>query len=322
MSLPKTSSLEKGLLFYDSLLCEEWQSSESLGTLIGVDQRTIKKYASLLRDYGWPVLSAKGKGKGYKLGEICPDTLRLTSRDLFTLAILLAQGSSMLPSAEATKLKSKLKALLPNAARQRVSNLEELVSVQGFEPKDWDLVEHIGTGLSDRRYSLLLDYQGSSDAEIQRRHVLPIRIRSKNAVWYLDLFDLVKSKARSFRFDRIRRAVLLKQECYHPEPEAEEFTDHKWDFGSGEAIQVAIEVTESLANWLGENPEHHSQRIKILGTRIHVTYEIRRVELFADWVMSLRGARIVGPEILKKIVRTRATSWLSDQGTLGVSWER
>lgn len=316
------SSLEKGLAFFDLLTPDSWQSSESLGRHLGVKSRAVKKYASLLMAYGWPILGDKGKGRGYKLSESGVDNLRFTSRDLFSLAILLAHGSSTLPAYEANKLKSKLKSLLPDPARVHVSTLEELVTVQGFAPKEWDLVEMVGTCLYDRCCSLVVDYRKDPDSETERRHLLPKKIRAQGSTLYLDLFDLDKQQTRSFRFDRILRANLLRQDQPHAEPEVTEFETHKWDFGSGTPTEVRIEVTRGLGHWLRENPEHPSQCIASAGERDLVTYQVRRLELFADWLLGLRGARVVGPDSLRDLVRNRARAWLEDQGTLSVAWEK
>ncbi len=318
----RLSSLEKGLLFYDLLLPDRWQSARTIGEQIGVDQRTIKSYARLLMDYGWPILSQNGRGRGYKLDGVTPESLRFTPRDLFTLAILLAQGSTVLPSLEANKLKAKLRALLPEDSRSQVENLEELISAQGFAPRDWDLVEKVGTCLYDRRYSLVIEYQGRTDEVPGRRQVLPLGIRSSENVLYLDLFDLDKRAHRSFRFDRIHRATLLKQNCAYDEPPAKSFEVHKWDFGSDPFVDASLEVSPSLAHWLIENPEHPSQTLREEEGRHYAAYRVRRLELFADWVIGLRGARVVQPPELHDLVRQRAQAWLNDDGTLNLGWER
>lgn len=318
----KRSSLEKGLLLYDLLLPDQWQSSKSLGEQIGVDQRTVKNYARLLMAYGWPILSQNGRGRGYKLDGVTPESLRFTPRDLFTLAILLAQGSTVLPSLEADKLKAKLRALLPEDSRSQVENLEELISAQGFAPRDWDLVEKVGTCLYDRKYSLVIEYKGRTDELPGRRQVLPLGIRSSENVLYLDLFDLDKRAHRSFRFDRIHRAVLLKQDRAYDEPPAESFEVHKWDFGSESFVDAVLEVSPGLAHWLMENPEHPSQTVREDEGRHYVAYRVRRMKLFADWVIGLRGARVVQPAKLCDLVRQRALAWLNDDGTLNLEWER
>ncbi len=316
------SSLERGLLFFDSLSHDEWQTSQSLARQLGVKNRTVKTYAALFKSYGWPVISQSGRGRGYKLEALGADSVRFTSRELFSLAILLAQGTSNLPALEAEKLRSKLKSLLPDAFHRQVSDLEDLIAVQGFAPKDWQLVEDVGRCLSDRRYSLLLDYQGSADSEVRRRHILPVRIRWKDSSCYLDLFDLDKKQHRSFRFDRVSRSSLILQQVPHPEPPEGTFESHKWDFGSGTFEGVTLEITHSLAQWLIEKPEHPSQTIERRDNLVFVHFKIRRLELFADWVLSLRGARVLENDKLKEIVGERIRAWSSERGSLGIPWEK
>lgn len=319
--LEKLSSLEKGLEFFDSLSPDRWQSSETLGKQLGVNGRTIKSYARTLKAFGWPVQSKIGRGYGYRLDPSAEHSLRLTSRDLFALAVLLAQSSSTLPEVEAKKLKSKLKALLPKQTSDDITELEELIAVQGFAPKDWDLVEHIGTCLCDRRYCLVLDYRPRQGAP-SRRRALPIQIRPQPGAWYVDLFDLDKQAHRSFRFDRIERAMLHRQERPHAEPPVQKFETHKWDFGNDEPRAVTLEVTSSLAAWLEENPEHPSQRLSAQLARHFVTFTVRRLDLFADWTLSLRGARVEGPPELQALIHRRAQNWLRPCGSLDVEWEK
>jgi predicted DNA-binding transcriptional regulator YafY len=317
----KISSLGKGLWFYDLLDPDRWQSSRELGQSIGVDSRTIKSYARTFMAYGWPVKGRNGKGRGYKLDSPALHGIRLSSRDLFSLAILLAQGSSSLPRVEAERLKSKLKALLPKQTSDDLTELEELVAVQGFAPKDWDLVEHVGVCLRDRHYSLFLDYQ-PPNAPSSRRHALPVQIRPQKGIWYLDVFDLEKQVSRSFRFDRILGASLHRQDRPYAEPPGQDFQTHKWDFGNEEPKTVTLEVTNSLAAWLKENPEHPSQQLSNQEQRNLVTYTVRRLDLFADWTLSLRGARVEGPMELQALIHRRARDWLGPRGSMDVEWEK
>lgn len=313
------SSLRRGLQLYDLLLPDQWQTARKLGEHLSVDERTVKSYASVLMSYGWPVQSRGGRGYGYRLDPAADHSLRLTSRDLFTLAIMLTQGSSTLPDVEADKLKAKLKSLLPEQSRGDLSDLEELIAVQGFAPKDWDLVDLVAVCLKDRRYALLIDYERAQGV---RRRVLPLQIRSQSGAWYLDLYDLDKLGHRSFRFDRIQKVVLHRQDRPYDEPPANTFVTHKWDFGSGETHEVCLEITDALAAWLRENPEHPTQKIDTRGQLWFVTYRVRRLELFADWAIGLRGARVAAPERLLLMIEERARSWLSSYGTLNVAWEK
>ena len=317
----KRTSLEKGLLFYDLLLSDRWQSSSSLGLQLGVDSRTVKNYAKTLMAYGWPVKKGNGRSGGYKLDDVDFGSLRFTPRDLFSLAILLAQGCSVLPENEANKLRSKLRALLPEQNREKIDGLQEAIAVQGFAPKDWELVEQIGTCLYDRHYCLVLDYRGRTDPEPRRRRVLPLGIRSQDMSLYLDLFDLEIQKHRGFRFDRIYRSTLIKQAEKYADPPPHLAKTHKWDFGTEVPTKVHLEISESLARWLEEKPEHESQVLNQVNGRHYATYQVTRLELFADWLLSLRGVRIVEPQALRDIVTSRARAWLEDEATLKIPWE-
>lgn len=321
MDSDKAKSLDRALHLLDLLTPDRWQSSKELGAAVGVNARTIKGYTDVFKRWGWPVESRDGRAGGYRLEYLLAKNLNFSSSELIAFAIFSCQGSSVLPPAEAEKLKAKLKALLSEPARRHVDALEESVSTRAFTPSDWELVEHVEACLRDRRNTLVLDYQKPSDPQPSRREVSPLGLRFDKQVLYLDLVELSSGKTKSFRFDRIHRATRLRQDQAFEPPSNAVVEHHKWDFGEGGLIRVDLEVTASLARWLQENPEHPSQEVRSEGDRHFVSYQVKRLGLFADWVMSLRGARVVGPEELRAAIVDRAQAWLGADGTLGVPWE-
>ncbi len=275
----------------------------------------------VFKEWGWPIESRDGRAGGYRLEYVLPKDIHFTPSELMAFAIFSCQGSSVLPATEAEKLKGKLKALFSAPTRRGVDALEGAITVKALAANDWELMEHVYACLSDPHCMLVLDYQKPTETEPTRREVYPVKMRVENQVFYLDLVQPPESKVKSFRFDRIKRACRVRQDQpFHP-VEKTCTEDHKWDFGSGDVVPVELEVTPGLARWLRENPEHPSQELRTESERCFVSYQVKRVNLFADWVLSLRGARVVGPEELRVAIADRARAWLGVDGTLGVPWE-
>ena len=146
--------------------------------------------------------------------------------------------------------------------------------------------------------------------------------RYQDGSCYVDSLDLDKNGARSYRLDRFVKTSLLRQE--HPisrVPTDEVLETHKWDFGDGELTNVKIKVRAPLAAWLEEKPVHSTQSIVRDGDNFLVSFQIRKLELFVDWVMSLRGAQAIEPPELVSRVKLRAQTILEQSGTLNVHWE-
>ena len=311
-----SNSLRKALEVFDLLQDHEFKAAPHIAKEVGVASRTVQAYIRLFREFDWPIESSHAKG--YRLANLGV-AARLTERELLLLAVLLAQGSSLVPQTDFEKLSHKITELLTPSAQARIGELKVKLSADGNALRDLEVLTAVGRCLSDPHLQLVMDYKKAAEAETVRRNVVPLTLRYQDGWYYVDVFDLDKRGTRSFRLDRFQRVQLLRQERPIPRPGGGVSETHKWDFGEGEPMEIMIEVTPKLGAWLEEKPAHHSQVLRA-GTEVwEVRYSVKRLDMFVDWFMSLRGARAVTPSELLREIRTRATALLK-ASTLEVDW--
>lgn len=226
----------------------------------------------------------------------------------------------MLPALEFERLSKKLLGLLPENSLSKVQKLNNNVENIGARTSEIEVLTCIGRCLSDPHYQISADYQKNAEEQPQRRQLLPFKLRYQGNCCYVDCHDLEKSVDRSFRVDRFVSVSLLRQESPIPRPTTKIDSTHKWDFGDGPEIQVGLQISERLARWLMDKPEHPSQQLCRQDEDWQVTYTVRRLDFFVDWVLSLRGARPLAPASLIAAVQERCRSFLETGGTLEVEW--
>lgn len=309
-------SLRKALSLFDLLIGDEFQSKAKLAETLEIAPRTVKGYIDVFEEFAWPIERSR---KGFKLSE-SGAAAGFTEDDLLLLAILLAHGSSTLPSKEFERISKKLVGLLPEPSVSKVKKLNDKVEQIGGRSGEIEILASVGRCLFDPHYQLVADYRKTEENEPQRRQLLPVKIRYQNGCCYIDCYDLEKGKERSFRLDRFVRAQLLKHESPLSCPAEQDASTHKWDFGAGEEIEVTIELSERLARWLQESPIHPSQNIVRIEDTWLATYKVRRLDFFVDWVMSLRGVKPLQPPPLIEAVQDRCRAFQETGGTLEVEW--
>lgn len=312
----KAQSLRKALTIYDLLDSEEPQTAMQLGSPVGVKPRAVREYIAAFRDFGWPIESLHAKGYRRETESL---NLSLSEGDLFLLAILLAEAGSALPTEQAARLSRKLVTALRSDSRARVEALRQRVeSPPSKSPglQDFETVSAVGRCLSDPRCSLTIWYQKFDEPEAHKREIVPLKFRHQDGWFYVDSWDLQKREQRNFRIDRITRCAVLQHPNSVPRPDGGTGQTHKWDFGDSAPVLVTLELSPELSAWLKENPQHPSQELE--GNRVR--YSVRRLDLLTDWVMGLRGARVIEPDEVRTMVRDRAKALFEEGGTLEISW--
>lgn len=312
-----SESLRKALHLFDALHGSDFKSARQLAEEIGTRPRTVQGYIGVFRDFDWPIESSHAKG--YRVSGVGLGT-QLTERELVLLAVLLAQGSSLLPSEDFEKLTYKLTELLTPSAQSKLEEIQGKLSVDGNSLRDLEVLTAVGRCFSDDRLQMVMDYKKTVDSDPVRRNVVPLRLRHQDGWYYVDVYDLDKQGTRSFRLDRFQKVQLLRQNHPIPRPAGGVEETHKWDFGDDDEQAVAIEVTPKLGAWLKEKPVHRSQVIQERDKTWVLTFKVKRLDMFVDWFMGLRGARVLDPPRLTEMVKERARSLIEDAGTLNIHW--
>jgi predicted DNA-binding transcriptional regulator YafY len=187
-----------------------------LATRLGVDERTVRRYAAHLADLDIPVRSVRGRYGGYRLepGYRMPP-LMLTGEE--ALAVLLGLGAgrraglAATSAAAAESAAGKLRRVLPAALRDRLDAVLETAEFTlpprtGVVPGTQVLLA-LAEAARDRR-PVAIGHTGS-DGRRTERTLHPFGIVAHSGRWYVTGADSASGQLRTFRVDRISAAELL-----------------------------------------------------------------------------------------------------------------
>lgn len=186
----------------------------TLAARLGVDERTLRRYAQHLTDLGIPIESRRGRYGGYRLapGYKLPP-LMLTDDEAVAVVLGLVAGRRtglVAAAAEAADSASaKVRRVLPVGLARR---LESLLSAAGFTSPEW-AAHPPGTDTllalaeaARRRTPVAITYTSWRGGQSSRR-VEPYGLVFHSGRWYLTGFDDKRGEVRTFRLDRIAEAT-------------------------------------------------------------------------------------------------------------------
>ena len=185
-----------------------------LAESLGVDERTVRRYAQHLIDLEVPVESVRGRYGGYRLaaGARLPPLMLTDEEALATaLGLVAAVRAGLVADALAAATASaKLRRVLPAALAGRLEALIGTVRFtgegSGGTPPDPSVLLLTAEAARDGR-PLEIEYT-SGDGERSARTVLPWGVVAHAGRWYVTGPDSTSLELRTFRLDRIERARL------------------------------------------------------------------------------------------------------------------
>ncbi|MBW8482743.1 YafY family transcriptional regulator [Actinomadura sp. PM05-2] len=184
-----------------------------LAARLGVDERTVRRYAARLDDLGIPVTADRGRHGGYRLspGYRLPP-LMLTGDEATAVVLALLAGRRLgLPAAPAESAHAKIARVLPAALRDRVQALQDTLGFtldarDGTDPAPGVLLT-LATAARTRRRTRLA-YR-SWKGERTERDLDPHGLVFHAGRWYVTGHDHRSAATRTFRLDRVHSADLL-----------------------------------------------------------------------------------------------------------------
>ncbi|HTL42622.1 MAG TPA: WYL domain-containing protein [Pseudolysinimonas sp.] len=179
-----------------------------LSTRLGVDARTVRRYAAHLVDLGIPVESERGRYGGYRLGSgFRMPPLLLTDDEALAVLLGLAAGRRDLAGASAL---AKVLRVLPEASRARFEALLGSADLREFGRPSSVVATDTGILLAvaeaaGARTPLRVRY-ADRDGRASHRILLPSGLVARGGRWYLSAADSLSGEVRTFRLDRMRSA--------------------------------------------------------------------------------------------------------------------
>jgi predicted DNA-binding transcriptional regulator YafY len=181
-----------------------------LGARLGVDERTVRRYAGTLADLGIPVTAYRGRYGGYRLapGYKLPP-LMLTDEEAVAvvLGLVAAEHLGLATEAPATGVAlAKIQRVLPTVLAERLAAVQDTLGftmrprVEAARPATATLLS-LGAATRDRR-RITLTYR-SWRGGVSLRELDPYGLVFHAGRWYLTGLDHRSDEIRTFRLDRI-----------------------------------------------------------------------------------------------------------------------
>jgi predicted DNA-binding transcriptional regulator YafY len=181
-----------------------------LADRLGVDERTVRRYASHLADLGVPVEAQRGRYGGYRLapGYKLPP-LMLTDDEAVAVVLGLVAGRRaglVTAAGEASESAlAKVRRVLPSALARRI---DALVSTAGFSapgrpavPPESEVLLALASAARER-HPVEIRYTAWSGRST-RRALSPYGLVFHAGRWYVTGHDALTDALRTFRLDRI-----------------------------------------------------------------------------------------------------------------------
>lgn len=190
-------------------------SAASLAGRLGVDERTVRRYAGHLADLEVPVEAVRGRHGGYRLapGFRMPP-LMLTDEEALAVLLGLAaarRAGAMGPSGEAGEsAAAKVRRVLPRALAARLDTLfatVDLTAADGADPGPAASVMLRLAEATTARRPVLIAYRDRADRR-SRRTLFPYGIVAHSGHWYVTGRDSASGDLRTFRLDRIEHVAF------------------------------------------------------------------------------------------------------------------
>jgi len=184
-----------------------------LAQRLGVDERTVRRYAQHLIDLDIPVRSVRGRYGGYHLapGYRMPP-LMLTDEEAVavTIGLVVGRRAGLVPDSPASaSAVAKLHRVLPTTLRDR---LQALLAAAAFTTPpqtstraDTAVLLILAETAGDRR-PVEITYTDRG-GRVSTRIVHPLGIVGHSGRWYLSATDPALPQHRAFRVDRITTAT-------------------------------------------------------------------------------------------------------------------
>ncbi|MGW1558018.1 helix-turn-helix transcriptional regulator [Streptomyces sp. NPDC002144] len=183
-----------------------------LAARLGVDERTVRRYAGHLLELGMPVESVRGRYGGYRLapGHRMPP-LMLTDEEALAvlLGLLAARRTGLVPASAAAgeSAAAKLRRVLPKPLGRRLSALLDTADFTAPARSGTGPGTDVLLGLAEaalHRHPVEITYTDRHGRE-SGRTVLPYGLVAHSGHWYLTAADpgAGDGETRTFRLDRI-----------------------------------------------------------------------------------------------------------------------
>jgi predicted DNA-binding transcriptional regulator YafY len=186
-----------------------------LANRLGVDERTLRRYAAHLTELGIPVEAVRGRYGGYRLGpgyKLPP--LMLTDDEAVSVVLALAST----PSAAGESATAKIRRVLPPALARRIDAMLSTVDITRRRDAPAAATDTLLTLAEAARNAkaVAMTYTNWRGTPTERR-LDPYGLVLHTGRWYVTGHDHRRGEVRTFRLDRIGTVRLTEETFAAPE---------------------------------------------------------------------------------------------------------
>ena len=201
------------------LKSREHMTAAALADELGISLRTLNRDLEILRDSGVPIEADRGRGGGLRLhrhweiGRINLD-YRETIDVLLSLAVAEKLRSTLFPD-HVRSTRNKLAATFSSAHREKIRLLRRRIVISeraspgvmaNYAPSSPTCSRSVNEAFFEMKRLEISYVDGQERRTV--RNVEPQFLFLSWPVWYLLAWDELRGDVRSFRIDRIARAVM------------------------------------------------------------------------------------------------------------------
>ena len=224
-----------------------------LADRLGVDERTVRRYADTLTELGIPVTAERGRYGGYRLspGYKLPPLMLTDDEAVAVVLGLIAAGQIGLTTATpaAAAAEAKISRVLPAPLADRLAALRQSLGftmrAAGHDVPGSDLLLVLGSATRSHE-RVTITYRTRGD-DVGDRDLDPYGLVFHSARWYAVGHDHRSGEIRSFRADRISTIMPTGRRFAPPEGfDAVEHLNRQWAT-RGYRWQVEVLIESDLA---------------------------------------------------------------------------
>jgi predicted DNA-binding transcriptional regulator YafY len=198
------------LAFLEILQSRPFVTGTELAAELGVDVRTVRRYAAAVQELGFPVDGERGPAGGYRLRPGYKLPPLMLNEDEATAVVLGLTAARRLGVGAADDALAKVHRVLPAALRGRVEALEATIGFTEPGPRPTPPAGDIALALSEaaqRRRRVYARYT-SHGGEESDRELSPYGLVVHAGRWYLAAHDHGRGELRTFRVDRMHGVTI------------------------------------------------------------------------------------------------------------------
>ena len=210
--------------------------ARDLADRLGTTTRTLRRDLERLREFGYPVASARGPGGSYRLvaGKAMPPLVLTDDEAIATVAGLRMAAQA---SEAADGALRKLERVLPPRLRGRVAAMSAVTHAVARQAPDLAVVDTLAMA-AHARQDVRFTYRNRAGEQTERQ-VEPYRQVLLDRHWYLLAWDLDRADWRTFRVDRIA-SVEVPGSTFAPRDPLPDTMVHPATAGAATVIHAVI----------------------------------------------------------------------------------